>query len=160
MLRVPRLVEQRPPVVHTADRLDDEHDAVWNLDRRRRRARLLLACLDVELDVRLRADVDAEIGQRRLERGQHGIGRELLVPFGRPKEPRDVPALGLVERDAEALPQERLDRLLEEALRVGEDGAALGLQLVELEAEAAVQLDRVGCAEVLTACNVGAADSR
>ena len=143
-------MEERAPVVHAADRLDDEHDAIRNLDRRAEGARrLLLACLDVELDVLLRADVDAEVVQRRLERRQHRVGGELLVPLGRAEEPRDVPALRLVERDAEALSQQRLDRLLEQALRVGEDGAALVGQLVELEAEAAVQLDGVGRAEIL-----------
>ncbi len=49
----------------------------------------------------------------------------------------------------EALAEQRLDRLLEQALRVGEDGAALVGKLVELEAEAAMQLDRVGRAEIL-----------
>ncbi len=150
MLRVPGLVEERAPVVHTADRLDDEHDAVRHLDRRAEGAwRLLLTRLDVELDVLLRPDVDAELRQRRLERRQHRVGGELLVPLGCAEEPRDVPALCLVERDAEALSEQRLDRLLEQALRVGEDGAALVRQLVELEAEAAVQLDGVGRAEIL-----------
>ena len=36
-----------------------------------------------------------------------------------------------------------------ERLRVGEDGAALVGELLELEAEASVQLDRVRCSEVL-----------
>ena len=49
----------------------------------------------------------------------------------------------------EALAQQRLDRLLEQALRVGEDGAALVGEVVELEAEAAVELDGVGRTEIL-----------
>ncbi len=149
VLGVAGLVEERPPVVDAADRLDDEHDAVGNLDRGTERARrLLLTRLDVELDVRLGADVDSEAGQRRLERGHHPVGRELAIPFGRPEQARDVPALGLVERDAEPLAKEGLDRLDEQALRVGEDGAALRGEIVELEAEAAVELDRVWRAEV------------
>ena len=38
--------------------------------------------------------------------------RERLVPLRRAEEPRDVPALGLVERDAEARAEERVARLL------------------------------------------------
>ena len=52
VLGVPGLVEERAPVVGPAARLDDEDDALGNLDRRRRSARRLVrAILDVELDV-------------------------------------------------------------------------------------------------------------
>ena len=65
VLGVAGLVEERAPVVGAADRLDDEHDAVRDLDRRAERARrLLLPLLDVELDVLLLVDVDAEVRQR------------------------------------------------------------------------------------------------
>ena len=36
--------------------------------------------LDVDLDVLLAAQVDAEVGQRRLERGEHSLGREGGIP--------------------------------------------------------------------------------
>ncbi len=49
----------------------------------------------------------------------------------------------------EALAQQGLDRLLEQALRVGEDRAALVGELVELEAEATVQLDGIRRTEIL-----------
>ncbi len=89
MFGMARLVEQRAPVVRPTHRLDHEHDPVRHLDRCAERARrLLLALLDVELDVRLRSEVDPELGQRRLECGQHALAWEDIVPVGRPDEPR------------------------------------------------------------------------
>ena len=54
VLGVACLVEERAPVVGSAHRLDDEHDAAGHLDRRAEGARRLQrAALDVELDVLL-----------------------------------------------------------------------------------------------------------
>ena len=84
MLGVAGLVEEGAPVVGAAHRLDDEDDAAGHLDRRAERARALLrALLDVQLDVLLRPEVDAQVGERRLERGQHPLLRELGIPLGR-----------------------------------------------------------------------------
>src|SRR6188768_2232310 len=67
VLRVAGLVEQRAPVVGAAHRLDDEDDPPRDLDRRAERPRAFLrALLDVELDVLLRAQVDAHVAERRL----------------------------------------------------------------------------------------------
>ena len=76
MLGVAGLVEERAPVVVAADRLDHEHHLARDLDRRAERARALAgARLEVEVDVPLRAEVDPEIAQRRLERRKHPVGR-------------------------------------------------------------------------------------
>ena len=84
VLRVPGLVEERAPVVGAALRLDHEHDAIGNLDRHAERARRLVrAILEVELDVPLRAQVDAEVGERRLERRHHPVLRETHRPSRR-----------------------------------------------------------------------------
>ena len=81
VLGVAGLVEERAPVVDAADRLDHEHDALRHLDRRAERARrLLLALLDVELDVLLAVEVDAQVGERRLERGQHLVAPGTTSP--------------------------------------------------------------------------------
>src|ERR671937_1589490 len=58
VLRVPGLVEERAPVVGSADRLDHEHHLVGDLDRGAERARRLLrALLDIEVDVLLTVEV-------------------------------------------------------------------------------------------------------
>ena len=60
VLGVAGLVEEGPPVVRPALRLHHEDDAAGHLDRRAERARILVrALLEVELDVRLRVEVDA-----------------------------------------------------------------------------------------------------
>jgi hypothetical protein len=140
VLRVPGLVEQRPPVVEAADRLDDEHHALRHLDRGAERARRLLRpLLDVEVDVLLRLEVDAEVGQRRAQRRDHPVAGELGVPLLGAEEPRRVPRLRLVEPDAGAYPEEAVGALLPDALGGVEDGAAVARQALEIEADALVQ---------------------
>ena len=141
VLRVPGLVEERAPVVGAAHRLDDEDDAAGHLDRRAERSRALLRpLLDVELDVLLRFEVDAEVGERRLERGHHLLRRELRIPLGRAERADHVPALRLVQPDADAPAEELVRGLLVELLRRVEQVAALVGELVEPEAEATVEL--------------------
>ena len=136
MLRVAGLVEERAPVVRAAHRLDDEDHAPGDLDRRAERAGALLRpLLDVELDVLLRAEVDAHVGERRLERGQHLLRRELRIPLGRAEGADHVPAPRLVEPDPDSVAEELVRRLLEELLRRVEERAALVGEIVEPEPE-------------------------
>ena len=87
MLGVAGLVEERLPVVVAADRLDHEHHPAGHLDRRAERSRALARpLLEVEMDVLLRAQVDPEVSERRLERGQHPVGRVRLVELGGAEE--------------------------------------------------------------------------
>ena len=107
VLGVTRLVEERLPVVLAADRLDDEHHTVGNLDRRAERARRLRRTrLEVEVDVLLRAQVDTEVGQRRFERRQHPVLRIELVELRRAEQADDVPRPRLVEADPEPRAEE------------------------------------------------------
>ncbi len=152
MLRVAGLVEEGAPVVCAAHRLDDEDDSARDLDRGAERARALLrALLDVQLDVLLGLEVDAEVGQRRLEGGQHLLLRELRVPLRRAERADHVPALRLVQADAGARPEELVGRLLEDLLRRVEEPAALVGQLVEAEPEAAIEVGVVRRLELLDA---------
>src|SRR4029078_1529883 len=90
---VPRLVEERMPVVGTPDRLDDEHDAAGNLDRGAEGARRLRRTrLDVEVDVLLRLEVDPEALERCLESGKHLLAGEARVPFAGAEDAGGVPA--------------------------------------------------------------------
>ncbi len=148
VLGVAGLVEERAPVVEAAHRLDHEHHLAGDLDRRAEGARRLqLAVLEVEVDVRLRAEVDPEPGQRRLERGQHLVGGEAGVPRGRAEHPRDVPALRLRETDPDGPCGTPVGGRLEQLLGVGEQRAALRSERVELEAEAPVEVEVVVGAE-------------
>ena len=83
-------------------------DAARHLDRRAERARRLLRpLLDVELDVLLRAQVDPEVGERRLERRQHRVGREAPSPTrGARKRRATSQRSRLVEPDAEPRAEE------------------------------------------------------
>ena len=86
VLRVAALVEERPPVVRAADRLDHEDDAVRDLDRRAERAWALVRSLvEIEGDVLLRAQVDPQILERAFECGDHPVRREHRIPLGRPE---------------------------------------------------------------------------
>ena len=97
VLGVPGLVEEGAPVVRAADRLDHEHDLVRDLDRGAEGARgLRRPLLDVEMDVLLGAQIDPEVGQRRLQRRQHLVRREELVPDLCAEDAGNVPAHGLV----------------------------------------------------------------
>jgi hypothetical protein len=121
VLGVPGLVEEGVPVVRAADRLDHEHDAARDLDRRAERARRLRrARLDVEVDVLLRAEIDPEAVQRAFEGRQHRPGREPGVPLGGAKEPRHVPAAGILERNPDPPPEQAVERGDEQVLRLGE----------------------------------------
>ena len=142
VLGVARLVEQRPPVLRPADGLDHEHDAVRHLDRRAERARRLgRPLLEVELDVALAAQVDAEIAERLVERRQHLVRREGRVPLRRPERARDVPALHLVEAEPDARAEEAVGGVLEYALGRVEELSALVRETVEVELEALVQIE-------------------
>ena len=107
--------------------------------------------LDVELDVLLRLEVDPHVGERRLERRQHLLGRELRIPLGRAERADHVPAPGLVEPDPDAGAEEPVRRLLEHLLGRVEEVAALSRQVVEAEAEAAIELRVVRRLEALDA---------
>ena len=141
MLGMPGLVEERAPVVGPAHRLDDEHDLARHLDRRAERAgRLVRSLLDVEVDVLLRVQVDAEVLQRRLERGQHPSAGNTESHFGGAEDARDVPALRLGEADAGAGAQKPVRSVFVERLRRVEERAALRGEVVELVVELVVQL--------------------
>ena len=151
VLGVAALVEEGAPVVRAADRLDHQHNAVRHLDRRTERTRALVrALVEVERDVLLRLQVDAEVGERAFQRGNHPVGGKHRVPLGRPKQPRDIPALRFGERDAHARAEELVGRLLVQTLRRVEEVSALLGQLVERRGRQglAVQLEVVGEAEV------------
>src|SRR4051794_5867909 len=148
MLGVPGLVEECAPVVRTALRLDDEDHALGDLDADTERARRLVrAVLEVELHVLLRMQVDAEVGKRRLERGNHSLLRERRVPREAAPDARDVPALDLSDPEADAAAEEAVARVLPEALGRVEEGAALVGEIVERILEAAVELRVVRRAE-------------
>ena len=141
VLGVTGLVEERAPVVDTAHRLDHEHDAAGDLDRRAERPwALLRPLLDVELDVLLRAQVDPEVGEGDLERGNHLLRGEGLVPGGGAEDARDVPALRLRKPDA-ARPEEPVGRLFVLLLRRLQHRAALVRELLEREAKTAVEVE-------------------
>ena len=148
VLGVTRFVEQRRPVVVPADRLDHEHHLSRHLDRCTEGARALPgALLEVEVDVLLGGEVDAEVGQRRLEAGEHALGGIGGVELGGAEETRHVGRARLGEADAEPLAEEAVARLLPERLGLVEQGAALPAELVEGVAEAAVELVVVRRAE-------------
>ena len=141
MLGVPGLVEEGAPVVRAALRLDHEDDALRHLDRDAERARILVRpVLEVELDVLLGAQLDAEVGERPLERGQHPVLRERRVPGDAAPDARDVPALQLAEAEADPGAEEAVAGLLPEPLGLGEERAALLGEVVERVVEAAVEL--------------------
>ena len=124
VLGVAGLVEQGPPVVRPALRLHHEDDAAGHLDRRAERARILVrAILEIELDVLLGVEVDAEVGERDLEGRQHPVGRERRVPPDAAPRAPDVPAPDLAEPEADTRAEEAVARLLPEVLGVGEAGA-------------------------------------
>src|SRR5947208_7954903 len=146
---MPRLVEERAPVVEPALGLDDQQHPLRDLDARAERPRrLLLALLDVQLDVLLAGEVDTEIGEARLQRRQHLLAREAVVPFGSAEEPGRVPALRLGERYADPRAEEPVGRLLKEPLGRVEEGPALRRQLFKPEAEAEVEVVVVPSAEL------------
>ena len=150
MLRVAGLVEEREPVVGAALRLDHEHDLVGDLDRRAEGARRLgRALLDVEVNVLLRIQVDAEVAERPAQRRHHPVGGKRLVPARAAEEAADVVPLGLAEAEAHVLAQRPIHRLLVQALRRVEEGPALGRQPFEVYTEAvAVELEVRRRAEV------------
>jgi hypothetical protein len=146
---VPGLVEEGAPVVGAADRLDHEHHLVGHLDRRAEGPRRLLrALLDVEVHVGLAVEVDAEVGERRLQRRHHLLGRKALIPLRRADHPLEVPALGLVQRQAEQLAGSPVERFLVELLGRVEERLALAGEASQLEPEALVELHVVGRAEL------------
>ena len=89
--------------------------------------------------------------ERRLERGQHLLGRELRIPLGRAEGADHVPAARLVEPDPDAGAEEPVRRLLEYLLGRVEEVAALSGQVVEAEAEAAIEVGVVRRLEPLDA---------
>jgi hypothetical protein len=60
------------------------------------------------VDVLLCPEVDAEVGQRRLERRQHPVRGKRRIPLRGAEEARDVPPLRLVEADADAAAKEAI----------------------------------------------------
>src|SRR2546430_15005700 len=135
------LVEEGPPIVGPALRLHHQHYAARYLDRRAERPGILArALVEVELDVLLGAEVDAEVREGALESRQHPVGRERRVPGGAAPGPAHVPALDLAERDVDARAEEAVARLHPEVLRIGEQAPALLREIVEGEAEAPVEV--------------------
>ncbi len=128
MLGVAGLVKEGMPVVCPTDRLDDEDDAVRYLDRGAERPwALVRALLEIERDVVLRSQVDAEIGEGGLEGRQHPVAREHRIPLGCSKEPWQVVSLGLSEGDAYARAKELVRvRLVQPLGRVEECATLLG----------------------------------
>ena len=57
-----------------------------SIGEQKARGRLVRPLLDVEVDVLLRAQVDAEVGERRLERREHLLLRECGVPLRRAEQ--------------------------------------------------------------------------
>src|SRR2546423_3362419 len=140
MLGVARFVEKCAPVVRAALRLDDEDDPPRDLDRNAERARRLVGTVfEVELDVALRAQIDAEVAERRLERREHPVARERRVPGHATPRARDIPALHLVEAEPDAAAEEAVTGVLPETLGRIEESAALLCEIVEGVLEAAVQ---------------------
>ena len=149
VLGVARLVEECPPVVVAADRLDHEHHLAGHLDRRAERARALAGTrVEVEMDVALRAQVDSEVGECRLEGGKHSIRGVGDVELGGAEESRHIGRPGFGQADPEPLAEEPVASPLPESLRLVEHLPALRGELVEREAEALVQLVDVGRAEL------------
>ena len=141
MLGVARLVEERVPVVRAAHRLDDQHDAPPEPRSARRTPGALLGPrLEVELDVLLGAEVDAEPVERPLERRHHAVGREALVPLAPAEGAEDVVAARVLEGDAGAPAEEAVEGGDVQRLRLVEEGARLRGELLQREAEALVQL--------------------
>ena len=145
MLGVARFVEERAPVVGPAHGLDHEDDPARHLDRRAERAgRLLLALLDVELDVRLarRARSRARPASLRARApcprtgstGSHSAARTSRGESQRCASESETP---------DALAEELVQRVLVQPLGVVEQPPALLGELVEPEPEAAMQLDVV-----------------
>ena len=150
VLGVAGLVEERLPVVAAADRLDHEHHAARHLDRRAERARALARpLLEVEVDVLLRAQVDAEVA-RASPRARAASGRT-----DRPC-PTRAPGRGAAtshgRASARPIPsrsrKSAVARLLPQALGRVEQLRALRGELVEPEAEALVELVVVRRAEL------------
>ena len=83
------------------------------------------------MHVLLRGKVDAQVGERAVERRDHLLLREHRVPLRRAEQARDVPALRLREPDADAAAEELVGRVLVEALRRVEERAALLGEIVE-----------------------------
>ncbi len=156
VLRVAGLVEQRAPVVDSPDRLDAQDDATGDVDGRAERPRILARTrLEVEMDVALRSQVDAELRQRRLERCKHPLGGKTAVPAVRPQQTRDVRAPRLVEPDPEPGPEQSIEGAGVQALRLGEEALALLPQPREAEAESLVER-AVGAAAQLGGGRMGA----
>ena len=81
VLRVPGLVEEGLPVEWSAHRLHHEHHALGHLDRDAERTRILRRPrIDVQMDVLLGPEVDAERLERPLERRHHPVRWEVRVP--------------------------------------------------------------------------------
>ncbi len=136
MLGVARLVEERAPVVRPAHRLDHEHHLAGHLDRGAESTRRLgRARLDVEVDVRLRVEVDSEVGERAAQGRQHPVGGEGRVPARAAEEACEVVALGLGEADSDLLAECSIHRGLVEALRRIEEGSALSGEPFQLQCE-------------------------
>ena len=145
VLGVSGLVEERVPVVRAALGLDHQHHLVRDLDRRAERAGALRrALLDVEVDVALRIEVDAEVRQRAAQRRDHAVGGERLIPAGSSEEAPNVIPLRVGKPDADALAQHPVHRLLVEQLGRIEKRAALRRQPFQVVLEAVAVEVEVG----------------
>ena len=142
VLGVPGFVEERVPVVRPAHRLDHQHHALRHLDRRAEGARALeRPLLDVEVDVLLPAQVDAEPGERGLESREHLPLRKLRIPLRSAVQARDVPRPRLVEADPEPRAEQPVGRVFVQLLGRLEERPALLRRLVQRDGEAPVELD-------------------
>ena len=94
VLHVARLVEERSVVVVPAVRADHQVDLARDLHRRAERAwRLAGPLLRIKMHVGLLMHGHAQPLQRRLQRGQHPLAREVRVELRRTREPRQVAPL-------------------------------------------------------------------
>jgi len=144
VLGMARFVEQRPPVVRAADRLDHQHHLAGNLDWSAEGAGgLRRPLLEIEMDVLLSVQVDPEVGQGRFERRQHLVRREELVPDLRAEDAGHVPAPRFVEAEADPVAEQLVGRVLVHLLRRVEHRPALIGEVVEPIAETPVEIDVV-----------------
>ncbi len=76
------------------------------------------------MDVLLCVQVEAEVVERRLERGEHAVGRVHLIELARAEEARHVPRPRVAEADPEPRTEQPIAFALPQLLGVVEDGTA------------------------------------
>ena len=142
MLGVARLVEERMPVVGAADRLDDEHDAAGNLDRRAERARATSSVATRCRGGRSPAPAGRSRGPRaspRARAASRSAGKPCPIRWrgrARGTSQRFASSSGIPTRRRKSASSARDVQIL----GLVEEALALGGELLEREAEALVEL--------------------